>query len=96
VAEVAWAILCHNQGQAQAWRARLDVHLAVDTWLPELLVVPDPGESESTSAAARVQAGRIYLYDRGFSGYEVINAHYDLDQETPTLQVLIRLFGVVL
>jgi hypothetical protein len=87
VAEVAWAVLCHNQREAQKWwRARLDVHLAVDTWLPELLVVPEPGESESASAAARVQAGRIYLYDRGFSGYEVINAHYDLDQETPTLR----------
>lgn len=86
VAEVAWAVLCHNQRQAHAWRARLDVHLAVDTWLPELLVVPEPGQSESSSAAARVQAGRIYLYDRGFSGYEVINAHYDLDQETPTLR----------
>lgn len=86
VAEVAWAILCHNQRDAHAWRARLDVHLAVDTWLPELLVVPEPGQSESSSAAAHVQPGSIYLYDRGFSGYELINAHYDRHQETPTIR----------
>lgn len=86
VSEVAWAVLCHNQREAHAWRARLDVHLAVDTWLPELLVVPEPGQSESSSAAAHVQPGFIYLYDRGFSGYEVINAHYDGAQKTPTVR----------
>ncbi len=76
VADVTWAVRCRNQGSGHNWQARLDMHVAVETWLPELIVVPDPGQSESASAAANVQDGRLYLYDRGFSGYEVINAHY--------------------
>src|SRR5690606_37513272 len=74
------------------WRARLDVHLPVENWLPELIVVPEPGQSESSSAAAHVQEGRLYLYDRGYSGYDVINAHYEFhDQQwQPRAQFIIR------
>lgn len=92
VAEVTWAVHCNNQQQTRRWRARLDVHLAVDSWVPELIVVPDAGQSESDSAAAQVQAGRLYLYDRGFSAYELINAHYQWqdNQKQPKSQFVIR------
>lgn len=92
MADVAWAIRCRNQGSARAWSARVDMHVAVETWLPELIVVPDPGQSESASAAANVQDGKLYLYDRGFSGYEVINAHYRLqdDQYIPRAHFIVR------
>ena len=92
VAEVTWAVHCNNQQQTRRWRARLDVHLAVDSWVPELIVVPDAGQSESDSAAAQVQAGRLYLYDRGFSAYELINAHYQWQDNhwQPKSQFVIR------
>jgi hypothetical protein len=81
VADVAWAVRCRNQGRGHNWRARVDMHVAVETWLPELIVVPDPGQSESASAAANVQDGRLYLYDRGYSAFELINAHYQWQDE---------------
>lgn len=80
MAEVAWATR-RSKSEASAWQARLDMHVAVETWLPELVVVPEPQQSESSSAAAHVQDGHIYLYDRGYSGFEVINAHYQLRHE---------------
>jgi hypothetical protein len=92
VAEVAWAVRCHNQREGEAWRARLDVHLAVESWLPELIVIPEPKQSESASAAENIRDGNIYLYDRGFSAYELINAHYKEyeDNLTPRAQFVVR------
>lgn len=76
VADVAWAIRCTNQQRGEQSRVRLDCHLSVASWLPEVIVLPEPQTSESVSAAAHIQEGRLYLYDRGFSGYDLINAHY--------------------
>jgi hypothetical protein len=75
-AEIAWAVRGDNQSGRECWNVRLDVQVAVEHQTPELIVVSQPGESESAFAAANVRDGRIYLYDRGFSGFEVINAHY--------------------
>jgi hypothetical protein len=75
-AEITWAIRGQNHTQRESWNIRLDVQVAVERQTPELIVISEPGESESSFAAANVRDGRIYLYDRGFSGYEVINAHY--------------------
>lgn len=86
VAEVAWAVRCQNQRNSDAWRARLDVHLAVESWLPELIVIPEPKQSESASAAAHIRDGNIYLYDRGFSAYELINAHYEEKEDSLALR----------
>jgi hypothetical protein len=77
VADVTWAIRCANQRRSGQFRVRLDCHLSVVSWLPEVIVVPEAGTSESVSAAAHVQEGRLYLYDRGFNGYGLINAHYE-------------------
>jgi hypothetical protein len=75
-AEIAWALRGDNQHGREHWSVRLDFHVRVADGVPELVVLPDVGQSESDSAAAHVQAERLYLYDRGFSGYDVINAHY--------------------
>jgi len=75
-AEIAWAVRGDNQHGDKNWRVRLDFHVGVADWVPELIVAAEPGQSESASAAANVQDGGLYLYDRGFSGYDVINAHY--------------------
>lgn len=85
LADVAWAVGSRNQHvQTKRYRARVDCQLAVDTFVPELFVIPDPGQSETSSAARQVQTGKLYVYDRGFSGYELINAHYEPDADAPT------------
>jgi len=77
VAEVAWAVANSNNHGATRHRARLDAQINVSTWLPEALVVPEPGESEADSAIQQIQAGRIYLYDRGYSSFALLRAHYE-------------------
>jgi hypothetical protein len=81
IAEVTWAIANANNHGAVRHRARVDVHLNVSSWLPEAIVIPDPGQSEADSAIEHLQAGRIYIYDRGFMSFALLGAHY---QETPT------------
>ncbi len=82
-ADLAWAIRGDNNHGHECWNVRLDVHVAVESQVPER-IVSLPGKSESASAAANIRDGRIYLYDRGFSGFEVINAHYRDVDGTPT------------
>lgn len=77
VAEVAWAVCNRNNHGAERHRARLDVHLSVRSWLPEVIVVPEPQQSEADSAIAQLQPGRLYLYDRGFMSFALVGAHYD-------------------
>lgn len=76
VADVAWAVANSNNHGAVRHRARLDARLNVSTWLPEAIVVPDAGQSEAACAIDHLQAGRIYLYDRGYMSYALIKAHY--------------------
>lgn len=76
VAEVAWAVANSNNHGATRHRARLDAHLNVVTWLPEMIVVPEPGQSESDSAIENIQPDRIYIYDRGYTGFALLRAHY--------------------
>ena len=83
VAEVAWAVANSNNHKSLRHRARLDAHLNVSTWLPEAIVVPEPGESEADSAIRHIQADRIYLYDRGYSSFALLRAHYIPSKNTP-------------
>jgi hypothetical protein len=76
VADVAWAVANSNNHGATRHRARLDAHVNVTTWLPETIVVPAPGQSESDSAIENIQPDRIYLYDRGYVSFALIRAHY--------------------
>jgi hypothetical protein len=75
VAEVAWAIANSNNHGAVRHRARLDAHVNVSSWLPEAIVVPDPGQSEADSAMEHIQPGRIYIYDRGYMSFALLKAH---------------------
>ena len=81
VSEVAWSVANSNNHGATRYRARLDAHLNVATWLPEAIVVPTPGQSEAASAIGHIQPDRIYVYDRGYTGFALLAAHYE--QEEP-------------
>jgi hypothetical protein len=68
---VAWAI--RRRGSKTG--ARLDFHLDVETWLPELIVIPEHGEGEATTARDTITPGAIHIYDRGIFSFELIEAH---------------------
>ena len=70
-ASVAWAI--RRSGSKTG--ARLDFHVDVETWLPELLVIPEDRESEAKSAQETITSGAIHVYDRGIFSFELIAAH---------------------
>lgn len=89
VSEVAWSVANANNHGAVKHRARLDVQLDVNTWLPEAIVVPDAGQSEADSAITHRQDGKIYLYDRGYMSYALLAAHYDPELE-PRSQFIVR------
>lgn len=77
VANVAWSVANSNNHGATRHRARLDARINVSTWLPEAIVVPEAGESEADSAIKHLQSGRLYLYDRGYSSFALLRAHYE-------------------
>jgi hypothetical protein len=83
VANVAWAVANSNNHGATRHRARLDAQLNVSSWLPEAIVVPEPGESEADSAIRNILADRIYLYDRGYSSFALLRAHYTPSEQEP-------------
>lgn len=68
---VVWAI--RRKGGKTG--ARLDFHVDADTWLPELLVIPEDGEGEAATALPTIAAGAIHLYDRGIFSFDLIAAH---------------------
>lgn len=68
---VAWAI--RRRGSKTG--ARLDFHLDVETWVPELIVIPEHGEGEATTAQQTLTAGAIHIHDRGIFSFELIETH---------------------
>jgi hypothetical protein len=73
-ADVTWAVMHRtNRGQRRA-SARLDVHLNVDTWLPEVIDVSGKDSSEAEHALRAIQPGAIHLYDRGIFSFELVAA----------------------
>lgn len=82
-ADVAWAFRRRggrpgpSQSKATARRGiRLDVHLDVATWLPEVISIAD-GESEAEHARAAIVPGAIHVYDRGIFSFDLVAAHGD-------------------
>lgn len=77
-ADVAWAFRKRGGAPRKGGRprraARLDVHLDVATWLPEVIAVAD-GQSEAEHAAAAVVPGAIHVYDRGIFSFGLVAAH---------------------
>jgi hypothetical protein len=70
-ADVAWAI--GRRGKKSG--ARLDFHIDVNTWLPEVVVVADKSQSEAKNAQTTIMPGAIHLYDRGIFSFNLITAH---------------------
>ena len=93
LADVAWAVCSRNQRDAERYRARLDWQVDVHTWIPELVAVPEPGQSEADSAAQAIQPGVIYVYDRGFQSFALLAAHFTRQGETahPHADFVLRL-----
>jgi hypothetical protein len=85
-ARVAWAVANTNNTSAVRHRARIDTHVNVSTWLPEVMVVPEPNQSEADSAIGHLQAGRISVYDRGFVSLALLKAHH----EEPNSKFVVR------
>lgn len=75
-ADVAWAFKRRSgTSQGKGRRSiRLDVHLDVKTWLPEVISVAD-GESEAEHARSAIVPGAIHVYDRGIFGFDLVAAH---------------------
>lgn len=91
-AEVTWALAARNQRSVKRSRARLDVQLSIENWLPEVMVGAPQGMSESNHAALHVESGKLYLYDRGFSGFALLDAHYreEGEQFVPRAHFVVR------
>lgn len=77
VADMTWSVANSNNHAVVRHRARVDAHVNVSTWVPEAIVVPEKGQSEADCAIESIQAGRIYIYDRGYSSFALLRAHYE-------------------
>jgi hypothetical protein len=77
-ADVAWAFKrrCGNSptGGRPRRAARLDVHLDVASWLPQIVSISD-GESEAEHATSAIVPGAIHVYDRGIFSFDLVEAH---------------------
>lgn len=73
-ADVAWAVRRGTNSGRRLASARLDVHLDVATWLPEIVDVSGHDQSEAQHAARSIKPGAIHLYDRGIFSFELIAA----------------------
>lgn len=83
-AQVAWAVRSGKGPDGGRHRARLDFEVAVGDGLPEVVAVPEPGQSEADAAIGRIEAGQVRLYDRGYDSFALIDAHYDDRPGGPT------------
>lgn len=71
-ADVAWAVMHRtNRGEKKAC-VRLDMHLDVATWLPQVVAISGSDTSEAESAAATITPGAIHVYDRGIFSFELL------------------------
>ncbi len=71
-ADVAWAVAHRtNRGEKRAC-VRLDMHLDVATWLPQIVDVSGGETSEAENAAATITPGAIHVYDRGIFSFDLL------------------------
>ena len=71
-ADVAWAVAHRtNQGKTRA-SVRLDMHLDVATWLPQVIDVSGSETSEAEHAASSITPGAIHVYDRGIFSFDLL------------------------
>lgn len=71
-ADVAWAVAHRtNRGEKRAC-VRLDMHLDVATWLPQVVGVSGGETSEAEHAATSITPGAIHVYDRGIFSFDLL------------------------
>lgn len=71
-ADVAWAVAHRtNRGEKRAC-VRLDMHLDVATWLPQIVGVSGNETSEAEHAAMSITPGAIHVYDRGIFSFDLL------------------------
>ena len=71
-ADVAWAVAHRtNRGEKRAC-VRLDMHLDITTWLPQVVAISGDETSEAESAAATITPGAIHVYDRGIFSFDLL------------------------
>lgn len=77
-ADVAWAFKRRSGKSPKGGRprrnVRLDIHLDVETWLPQVVSIAD-GESEAEHALQAIVPGAIHVYDRGIFSFRLVAAH---------------------
>lgn len=78
-ADVAWAVAHRtNRGEKHAC-VRLDVHLDVATWLPQVVDVSGGETSEAEHAAATITPGAIHVYDRGIFSFDLLERQHEAE-----------------
>ena len=77
-ADVAWAFKKRGGKSPAGGRprqaVRLDAHVDVATWLPEVISVAD-GEGEAAHARAAIVPGAAHVSDRGIFSFDLVAAH---------------------
>jgi hypothetical protein len=61
--------------QAPRAKVRVDTHVNITTWLPEVVCVHGSEASETDNALAHIQTGAVHLYDRGIFSFPLVEAH---------------------
>jgi Transposase DDE domain len=73
-ADVAWAVRRRGNNGPRRAGARLDLHLDVATWLPEVVDISGHDVSEAEHAQQSIRPGAIHVYDRGIFSFDLLNA----------------------
>jgi hypothetical protein len=77
-ADVAWAVQrATSQGRKKAG-ARLDLHLNIGTWMPEIVQISGGDTSEAEAAARAITPGAVHLYDRGIFSFELLRKQIEV------------------
>ena len=74
---VLWALSRRGVNGPKRKGARLNAHLDIATWVPEVLNISGAGLSEAQSAMQHIRPDAIYLYDRGIFSFELVQAQHD-------------------
>jgi hypothetical protein len=75
-ADVAWAVAHRTNRGAKRACVRLDMHLDVATWLPQVVGVSGGETSEAENAAASITPGAIHIYDRGIFSFDLLERQH--------------------
>jgi hypothetical protein len=76
-ADVAWAVAHRTNRGEQRASVRLDMHLDIGTWLPQVIAVCGSETSEAESAAATITPGAIHVYDRGIFSFDLLERQHE-------------------